>query len=452
MGNNPSRNDPTAISSTPGNVLAVAPSADQDSDDSKPPLPHAATRSFVGGGSRSPRPVLLASPPLVASSSPELPVFLSIPHDNSLLSSAASTPTHSSFEAKPRLLPVMLRSAALPAPRPIPSLKPSLSASTFRSTPDSPPIISPAATHYGIDLNDIIERLVALGSSKCSPRDPVPVLDREIKTIVQRSRHIFMDQPILLRLSPPVKIVGDIHGQFFDLVRIFNSCGYPPSANYLFLGDYVDRGHKSLETLLLLLCFKLKYPENFFMLRGNHELANLTKIYGFYDECKRRLPRHGVQLWKLFVDVFNVLPVAAIVAEKIFCVHGGLSPCLFDLKQVTALKRPSDVPDKGLLADLLWLDPDPTVRDFHATKWPKNDRGVSVRFGKRHLDHFCQRFGMDLVVRGHMVVEDGYEFFHKRKLVTVFLAPNYCGEFNNFGAVMSVSRLLECSFELIRPR
>lgn len=307
-----------------------------------------------------------------------------------------------------------------------------------------------------INVDEVIDRLLGTGFKNSrhsrSTKDRLPLSGSEIKYILHKSRSIFLSQPTLLRLSPPVKIVGDIHGQYDDLLRIFNSCGYPPYTNYLFLGDYVDRGHKSLETILLLLCFKIKYPENFFMLRGNHESANITKIYGFYDECKRRLlylsSTH--KLWKVFIDVFNTLPIAATINDKIFCIHGGLSPQLEDLSQIESIKRPTDIPDKGLLTDLLWSDPDPLIRSY-STNWPKNDRGVSYCFGKKHVDYFCNKFNIDLIVRGHMVVEDGYEFFDKRKFVTVFLAPNYCGDFNNYGAVMSVDKTLCCSFELLKP-
>ena len=314
-----------------------------------------------------------------------------------------------------------------------------------------------------VNVDEIIDRLLEIGlkrpnnssaNSSRKNKDKLPLTSQEIKYVLNKSRSIFLDQPTLFRLSQPVKIVGDIHGQFHDLIRIFNSCGYPPYTNYLFLGDYVDRGYKSLETILLLLCYKIKYPENFFMLRGNHESANITKIYGFYDECKRRLPSisGNHKLWKTFVDVFNALPIAATINDKIFCIHGGLSPDLADLKQIENIKRPTDIPDNGLLADLLWSDPDPLIKNFSPTNWPKNDRGVSYCFGKKHVDYFCLKFKMDLIVRGHMVVEDGYEFFDKRKLVTVFLAPNYCGEFDNYGAIMSVDKSLCCSFELIKPQ
>lgn len=337
-------------------------------------------------------------------------------------------------------------------------LRSSSSSNSSSTAADSPPLI-PVSANLEIDIDGIIAKLLAIGNAKRTSfsrknKDALPLSSHELKYILSKSRSIFMDQPSLLKLAPPVKIVGDIHGQFHDLIRIFNACGYPPYTNYLFLGDYVDRGYRSLETIILLLCYKIKYPENFFMLRGNHESANITKIYGFYDECKRRLPTTAgsPKMWKSFIDVFNTLPFAATINDKIFCIHGGLSPDLKDLRQIENIKRPTDIPDRGLLADLLWSDPDPTVKGFSLTSWPPNDRGVSYCFGRKHVDHFCQQFNMDLIVRGHMVVEDGYEFFNKRKLVTVFSAPNYCGEFNNFGAVMSVNNSLRCSFELIKPQ
>ncbi|KXI84084.1 UNVERIFIED_CONTAM: hypothetical protein ACS92_05505 [Bacillus cereus] len=169
-----------------------------------------------------------------------------------------------------------------------------------------------------MNIDGVIERLVEAGLAKKSPKKFM-ISGAEIKTICAKARDVFMRQPTLLELAAPVKIVGDIHGQFNDLIRIFKLCGFPPNANYLFLGDYVDRGKQSLETIILLLCLKIKYPENFFMLRGNHESANITKMYGFYDECKRRA---NLKVWKNLVDVFNTLPVAATIADRIFCVHG----------------------------------------------------------------------------------------------------------------------------------
>lgn len=292
------------------------------------------------------------------------------------------------------------------------------------------------------DVDDMISRLLDAGYSGKVTKS-VCLKNAEITAICQAAREVFLSQPTLIELSPPVKIVGDVHGQYSDLIRLFEMCGFPPSANYLFLGDYVDRGKQSLETILLLLCYKVKYPENFFLLRGNHECANVTRVYGFYDECKRRC---NIKIWKTFIDVFNCLPIAAVVASKIFCVHGGLSPSLQSMDDIRRISRPTDVPDYGLLNDLLWSDPSDTALD-----WEDNERGVSYCFGKTVIGQFLARYDFDLICRAHMVVEDGYEFWNERTLVTIFSAPNYCGEFDNFGAVMSVSEDLLCAFELLKP-
>ncbi|KAF8974051.1 phosphoprotein phosphatase PPZ [Flammula alnicola] len=292
------------------------------------------------------------------------------------------------------------------------------------------------------DVDDMIQRLLDVGyTGKVSKS--LCLKNTEITAICLAARDVFLSQPTLVELSPPVKIVGDVHGQYSDLIRLFEMCGFPPAANYLFLGDYVDRGKQSLETILLLLCYKIKYPENFFLLRGNHECANVTRVYGFYDECKRRC---NIKTWKTFIDVFNCLPIAAIVASKIFCVHGGLSPSLHSMEDIKRIQRPTDVPDYGLLNDLLWSDPSDTALD-----WEDNERGVSYCFGKAIINEFLVRYDMDLICRAHMVVEDGYEFWNDRTLVTVFSAPNYCGEFDNYGACMSVSEDLLCAFELLKP-
>ncbi|XP_073834805.1 protein phosphatase 1 catalytic subunit flapwing isoform X1 [Musca autumnalis] len=277
----------------------------------------------------------------------------------------------------------------------------------------------------------------------CRTGKSVQMSESEVRGLCLKSREIFLQQPILLELEAPLIICGDIHGQYTDLLRLFEYGGFPPAANYLFLGDYVDRGKQSLETICLLLAYKIKYPENFFLLRGNHECASINRIYGFYDECKRR---YNVKLWKTFTDCFNCLPVAAIIDEKIFCCHGGLSPDLQGMEQIRRLMRPTDVPDTGLLCDLLWSDPDKDVQG-----WGENDRGVSFTFGADVVSKFLSKHEMDLICRAHQVVEDGYEFFARRQLVTLFSAPNYCGEFDNAGGMMTVDDTLMCSFQILKP-
>lgn len=285
---------------------------------------------------------------------------------------------------------------------------------TLGDTPATPGSME-IGTLKTVDLDDMIKRLLDAGYAGKVTKT-VCLKNAEITAICQAAREVFLSQPALLELAPAVKIVGDVHGQYTDLIRLFEMCGFPPNSNYLFLGDYVDRGKQSLETILLLLCYKLRYPENFFLLRGNHESANVTRVYGFYDECKRRC---NIKIWKTFVDTFNTLPISSIVAGKIFCVHGGLSPSLSHMDDIRQIARPTDVPDYGLLNDLLWSDPAEMEED-----WEANERGVSYCFGKKVIMEFLQKHDFDLVCRAHMVVEDGYEFFQDRVLVTVFSAPN----------------------------
>ncbi|RRT52257.1 hypothetical protein B296_00038516 [Ensete ventricosum] len=243
-------------------------------------------------------------------------------------------------------------------------------------------------------LDDIIHRLVEAKGSRAGKQ--VRLLEAEIRQLCVVSKDIFMQQPNLLELEAPIKICGDIHGQYSDLLRLFEYGGFPPEANYLFLGDYVDRGKQSLETICLLLAYKIKYPENFFLLRGNHESASINRIY--------------------------------------------------NLDQIRNLALPTDVPDNGLLCDLLWSDPSKEIQG-----WGMNDRGVSYTFGPDRVSEFLQKHDLDLICRAHQVVEDGYEFFADRQLVTIFSAPNYCGEFDNAGAMMSVDETLMCSFQILKP-
>lgn len=290
-----------------------------------------------------------------------------------------------------------------------------------------------------LGLNAIIDQLINCENLTRG----VNLHESQIHHVCQEARTILLKEKSLLDLRPPIRICGDIHGQFSDLLRIFQSNQFPPDTKYLFLGDYVDRGKLSIETFILLLAYKALYPNEIYLLRGNHECASLNRIYGFYDECKRR---YSIKLWRYFVDTYDCMPIAALVGGRIFCVHGGLSPDLQNFDQIRAIKRPCDIPEQGLMCDLLWSDPDDRV-----IGWSGNDRGVSVTFGADVVHSFCNRMGIDVICRAHQVVEDGYEFFARRQLVTVFSAPNYCGLFDNAGAVMVVSDEMVITFVIIYP-
>ena len=265
----------------------------------------------------------------------------------------------------------------------------------------------------------------------------------ELKYLCTKSLEIFMEEPVFLELSAPIIICGDTHGQFRDLIRLFEFGGSPSKKTYLFLGDYVDRGKNSIETISLLLAYKIKYPKNIYLLRGNHECEMINRTYGFFDECKRR---YNLRIWKIFSDCFNWLPISALVDEKILCMHGGLSPELTEIKCLKEIVRPTEVPDKGLLCDLLWSDPEKDVED-----WAPNERGISVLFNENIIERTLDNLDIDLICRAHQVVERGYEFFAQRRLVTVFSAPNYCGEFDNAGAFMVVNKDLMCGFKVLVP-
>ena len=292
-----------------------------------------------------------------------------------------------------------------------------------------------------MNVEDIIEKLLSVRGNK--PGKQVDLKEEEINFLIKKSSDIIKEQKMLVELEAPLHVCGDIHGQYYDLLRIFEHCGYPGEYNYLFLGDYVDRGKQSLETICLLLCYKIKFPEKVTLLRGNHESSVTNRIYGFYDECKRR---YNVRLWKNFTELFNHLPVAALIDDKILCMHGGLSPDLKSIQNIKDITRPTEIPDTGLLCDLLWSDP-----DKEATEYDENDRGVSVIFGEKVVIDFNKKNDLDLIIRAHQVVDDGYEFFANRQLITIFSAPNYCGEFDNSAGIMIIDESLTCSLKVLRP-
>ena len=292
-----------------------------------------------------------------------------------------------------------------------------------------------------MDVNSIMNQLLSVKGNK--PGKQVDLKEEEIKFLIDKSLQILKEQKMLVDLEAPIHVCGDIHGQYYDLLRIFEHCGYPGEYNYLFLGDYVDRGKQSLETICLLLCYKIKFPNKVTLLRGNHESSVTNRIYGFYDECKRR---YNVRIWRSFTDLFNFLPVAALIDEKILCMHGGLSPELKNLQNIENISRPTEIPDTGLLCDLLWSDPEKDILDYD-----ENDRGVSVVFGEKVVEDFNKKNDLDLIIRAHQVVDEGYEFFAKRQLITIFSAPNYCGEFDNSAGIMIIDESLTCSLKVLRP-
>jgi serine/threonine-protein phosphatase PP1 catalytic subunit len=208
----------------------------------------------------------------------------------------------------------------------------------------------------------------------------------------------------------------------------------------------VDRGKQSIDTVCLLFAYKLKYPDRVFMLRGNHECSYINRLYGFYEECHEVHPMTSI--WKDFCATFLCLPIGAIIEHKIFCIHGGISPKLTSMDDIRNIERPIEIPEEGLLCDLVWSDPNPDI-----DLWEENERGTSYCFGRQPVDDFLTRFDFDLICRAHQAVMGGYEFPFQpdQTVITLFSAPNYCYEYGNKGAILKVDASLFCSFVVFDP-
>ncbi|XP_059030567.1 cyclin-dependent kinase-like 3 isoform X3 [Mustela lutreola] len=241
----------------------------------------------------------------------------------------------------------------------------------------------------------------------------------------------------------PVTVCGDVHGQFHDLMELFRIGGKSPDTNYLFMGDYVDRGYYSVETVTLLVALKVRYRERITILRGNHESRQITQVYGFYDECLRKYGNANV--WKYFTDLFDYLPLTALVDGQIFCLHGGLSPSIDTLDHIRALDRLQEVPHEGPMCDLLWSDPD------DRGGWGISPRGAGYTFGQDISETFNHANGLTLVSRAHQLVMEGYNWCHDRNVVTIFSAPNYCYRCGNQAAIMELDDTLKYSFLQFDP-
>ncbi|KAK0407014.1 hypothetical protein QR680_018948 [Steinernema hermaphroditum] len=285
-----------------------------------------------------------------------------------------------------------------------------------------------------LDVDHLIHRLLNAGSPKtCLTK----VVKRgELVQLCQTVCGVFKSQSVMLDLEPPVKICGDIHGQYGDLLRIFDRCGFPPTTNYLFLGNYVDRGRHSLETICLLFAYKV----------------SVNKKFGFYNEVLERY--QSVQLFNAFQDAFRMMPLTALITSRILCMHGGLSQKINSLKDLRRIKRPVYVraneekkDEKGnqiptIEHDLLWSNPD------GRKGWRRNKKG-DVFFGSDVVDEYAKKLNIDLIVTSGQA-DCGYKLFPGEKLITIFSAPNYQGHNYNAAGVLDVNEKLECSLHIFR--
>jgi len=266
------------------------------------------------------------------------------------------------------------------------------------------------------------------------------IKESEVKALCQKAMEILMEESNVQRVDCPVTICGDIHGQFYDLKELFKVGGECPDTNYLFLGDFVDRGFNSVETFLLLLALKVRYPDRITLIRGNHESRQITQVYGFYDECLRKYG--SVNVWRYCTEIFDYLSLSALIEDRIFCVHGGLSPSINSLDQIRTIDRKQEVPHDGPMCDLLWSDPE------EIEGWGLSPRGAGYLFGGNVVKQFNHTNQLDLICRAHQLVMEGYKYMFDKTVVTVWSAPNYCYRCGNVAAILELDEHRNANFKI----
>lgn len=277
-------------------------------------------------------------------------------------------------------------------------------------------------------MGDIDKWIELAKQCKYLPEDDL----RELCNIVC---DLLLEESNVHPVQTPVTVCGDIHGQFYDLEELFRTGGQVGETNYIFMGDYVDRGYYSLETLTRLMTLKARYPDRITLLRGNHETCQITRVYGFYDEC---LSKYGnSNAWKDCCRVFDLLTVAALIDESVLCVHGGLSPDISTLDQIRFIDRNQQIPHKGAFCDLLWSDP------ADVDMWEMSPRGAGWLFGKYVTELFMNYNDLNLICRAHQLVHEGYTYMFNESLVTVWSAPNYCYRCGNIASILEFTSATE---------
>eukprot|EP01028_Stygiella_incarcerata_P007534 TRINITY_DN312_c0_g1_i1.p1 TRINITY_DN312_c0_g1~~TRINITY_DN312_c0_g1_i1.p1 ORF type:complete len:309 (+),score=72.47 TRINITY_DN312_c0_g1_i1:286-1212(+) len=266
------------------------------------------------------------------------------------------------------------------------------------------------------------------------------IKEAEVQELCDRAREILLEESNVQRISAPVTVCGDIHGQFYDLKELFKVGGDVPDTNYLFMGDFVDRGFYSVETFLLLIALKVRYSDRITLIRGNHESRQITQVYGFYDECLRKYG--SVNVWRYCTEIFDFLSLSALIDDRIFCVHGGLSPAVNSLDQIRTIDRKQEVPHDGAMCDLLWSDPE----DMQG--WGLSPRGAGFLFGGDVVAEFNATNKIELICRAHQLVMEGYKHMFSDSLVTVWSAPNYCYRCGNVAAILELDEHLNKNFKV----
>ncbi|KRX00376.1 hypothetical protein PPERSA_08882 [Pseudocohnilembus persalinus] len=259
-------------------------------------------------------------------------------------------------------------------------------------------------------------------------------------TLIAQTNKIFQQESNLLHIQDPLTVVGDIHGQFYDLLKILEVGGNPEQQKYLFLGDFVDRGSFSIEVLILLYSIKLCYPETVYFLRGNHECRQMTSFFNFRDECKYK---YDQEIYDTVMESFDLMPIACIVNGKFLALHGGISPEMRSLQDIENIDRKKEPPKQGLMCDILWADPVDNEDGICENLYRQNEvRGCSYFYGIDAVQKFLKNTSLISIIRAHEAQLEGYKM-HKwngqsdfPSVITIFSAPNYCDVYNNKGAVI----------------
>jgi diadenosine tetraphosphatase ApaH/serine/threonine PP2A family protein phosphatase len=286
---------------------------------------------------------------------------------------------------------------------------------------------APTSAEMRVSAEIIVDQIISTRISPC----PMTIPTDQLVEAIRAATVIFTTEPAVLTLSGEHCVVGDIHGNIDALIRIFEKFGYPPERNYLFLGDYIDRGLYSCEVILLLYSLKILYPNHVRMIRGNHEFAYMAEAYGFRDECEIRLSSFA---YSAILASFDELPIAAIIGPN-FCVHGGISPRMQtrqDLLQIRKFPRNNDF-RQTLVGDLVWSDPSNDVSEFK-----ESPRGCGVLYGKDAVENFTRECtGITRIIRAHESCAFGYNWpFADGKVLTVFSSCDYCDTNNDAGVVL----------------
>lgn len=274
--------------------------------------------------------------------------------------------------------------------------------------------------------------------SEIGKTTPLPLFTEE--TLIKLAREgtdVIQKQPVLLNLSTEITLIGDLHGNIRDLIRIFWNTGSPSNTKFLFLGDYVDRGEHSIEVITLLTALLVQYPDNIFLIRGNHEFTAINSQYGFLEQVQKTYSSD--QVWEAFNGFFNFMPIAAVIENTYFCVHGGISPMFNNVSQILQFKRPIFSYDEDeLLVDLVWSDPITSMVPFS-----QSGRGHGCLFNDKAIANFLKNNKIKKLIRGHQCINQGVEMQLNGMVVTVFSSSNYCFVNENFCGILKIDQSLK---------